>query len=147
MKPENKIDQDQLEYLYDTNFAKKLDAICEEYHHRLMIKTTAQGYEGLKHTFTPVLSKMSFAGSKLVDIAERNSMSKQGIGQVANEIEALGYIKRVPDAHDGRAKNLVFTERGMQLIDDSITAVHDIEKEFAELIEQKKVSQLKSIVE
>ena len=83
---------------------------------------------------------------RLVDIAEINGMSKQAIGQIANEIEELGYIQRIPDLHDGRAKNLVFTELGERLIQDSIAMVEEVEAEFAQMIGEEKIQQLESLL-
>ena len=73
-------------------------------------------------------------------------MTKQAIGQIADEIEDLGYIKRIPDAHDGRAKNLVLTELGEQLLQDSVNMVEEVEAEFASLIGEEKIQQLANIL-
>ena len=146
MKPETQIEPDQIEYLYETNLVHQFDIIRDEHYRLLMEKNTSLGYEGLKVSFSAVLANMSFEGSKLVDIAERTNMTKQALGQIANEIEELGYVKRVPDAKDGRAKNLVFTTSGIQLISASIRAVMEIEREFSDLIGEEKMSQLKSII-
>jgi MarR family transcriptional regulator, temperature-dependent positive regulator of motility len=146
MKTQTQIDQHQIEYLYQTNFVHQVDIIRDEHYRKVMQKNNAQGYDDLKVSFSAVLSNMSFEGSKLVDIAKRTNMTKQALGQIANEIEALGYVKRVPDAKDGRAKNLVFTNRGVQLISNSITAVMEIEREFSDLIGIEKISQLKAII-
>lgn len=144
--PHKLINQEQLEYLYQSNVAKRLDNVSDEYHIRLKQRLDNLGYEGLKLSFASILSRISFSGSRLVDIAEVNGMSKQAIGQLANEIEELGYIKRIPDPHDGRAKNLVFTELGQRLIQDSVEAVEEIEQEFAALIGEDKIAELNSIL-
>lgn len=144
--PHKLINQQQLEYLYHTNVAKRLDNVSAEYHIRLRQRLEEIGYKGLKLSFAAILSKISFSGSRLVDIAEMNGMTKQAISQLASEIEDLGYIKRIPDPHDGRAKNLIFTELGQRLIQDSIEAVDEVEKEFAALIGNDKVLQLNQIL-
>lgn len=126
------VDANQLEYLYRTNFARKLDELAGNIHRRLMNKLIEQGHTGLKMSFSAVLSHLGFAETRLVDIAERAGLTKQAIGQIADEIEALGYIRRVPDRNDGRAKNLVFTPRGEALIACSLRAMDEIEAEFIE---------------
>src|SRR5690625_6712044 len=87
------IDAEQLKYLYQTNFARRLDELAAGMHRRLMNKLIAKGHHGLKMSFAAVLSHLGFAETRLVDIAERAGMSKQAIGQIADEIEALGYIR------------------------------------------------------
>lgn len=141
-----KIDADKLEYLYRSNVARKLDNVSEEFHRRLRDKLLAGGYVGLKLSFHTVMSNIVFSGTRLVDIAEINGMSKQAIGQIANEVEELGYIRRIPDPHDGRAKNLVFTELGERLIQDSIAMVEEVEAEFAQMIGEEKIQQLESLL-
>ena len=145
MSPQE-IDAPNLEYLYRSNVARKLDNVSEEFHRRLRDKLLPRGYGGLKMSFHTVMSNIVFSGIRLVDIAEINGMTKQSIGLIATEIEELGYIKRIPDPHDGRAKNLVFTERGEQLIEDSIEMVREVEAEFAELIGEDKIRQLEILL-
>ena len=43
-------------------------------------------------------------GSRLTDLAERARMTKQTVGEVTTDLERLGYVERVPDPRDGRAK-------------------------------------------
>lgn len=140
------IDQERLEYLYKTNNARLLDNVSEDIHRRLRDKLLAQGFKGLKLSFSSVMGNMSFSGSRLVEIAELTGMSKQAVGQIANEIEELGYIARVPDPHDGRAKNLIYTELGQQLLAASIAAVEEVEQEYSALIGNDKLQQLESIL-
>ena len=140
------IDSEKLEYLYRTNSARLLDNVSENFHLRLRDKLLEQGYKGLKLSFSPIMTNMHFSGTRLVDIADMTSMTKQAIGQIANEIEGLGYIERVPDPHDGRAKNLVFTDLGERLIHDSIAAVEEVEKEYSLLIGQEKMQKLENLL-
>lgn len=51
-------------------------------------------------------------GSRVVDMARRARMTKQGMGQLVAAVEALGYVERVPDPADGRAQLVRMTERG-----------------------------------
>lgn len=141
------VDAEQLKYLYQTNFARRLDELAASMHRRLMNKLIAKGHHGLKMSFAAVLSHLGFAETRLVDIAERAGMSKQAIGQIADEIEALGYIRRVPDRNDRRAKNLVFTPRGEELIACSLEALEEIQQELIELLGAESFRQFKHTLE
>lgn len=140
------IDNDKMEFLYRSNSARMLDNVSEDFHRRLRDKLINQGFKGLKLSFSSILAHMSFAGTRLVDIAELNGMTKQAVGQIANELEALNYIARVPDPRDGRAKNLVFTKLGQRLIQASFEAVEEVEQEYAELIGKEKMTQLETLL-
>lgn len=137
---------EEIAYLYQHNLARHLADVAEEFERRLMIKSAEQGHKGLKMSFATVLSRVGFAGSRVIDIAEQHGMTKQAVSQIANELEQLGYIQRVPDPADGRAKNIVFTEKGRRLIRDSTAAVHDVEHEFAALIGEEKLQTLSDIM-
>ena len=39
-------------------------------------------------------------------------MTKQSVGEVTSDLEQRGYVERVPDPSDGRAKIIRLTERG-----------------------------------
>ncbi|WP_101757482.1 MarR family winged helix-turn-helix transcriptional regulator [Oceanicoccus sp. KOV_DT_Chl] len=140
------MDVRQVEYLYRSNGARLLDNVSEDFHRRLRDKLLTKGYPGLRLSFAAILGHMSFSGTRLIDIAEFNGMTKQAISQIANEIESLGYIKRIPDPHDGRAKNVVFTELGIEMIQASIDAVNEVTEEYAALIGHEKMQQLDSIL-
>src|ERR1700722_2206305 len=43
-------------------------------------------------------------GSRLTDLADRAMMTKQTVGEVVNDLEKRGYLERVPDPQDWRAK-------------------------------------------
>ena len=132
---------------YQINLPQHLGDLVAWTNRRLMEKTIARGHSGLKMNFADILVNMAFSRSRrLVDIAERTGMSKQALGQIASEIEQLGYIKRVPDPEDGRAKNLQFTPTAIKLIEDSLLAVDEVEQEFIDAIGEEKVAELREIV-
>ena len=51
-------------------------------------------------------------GSHLGDLAERARMTKQGMMFVVDELEERGYVRRVVDPEDSRAKIVRLTARG-----------------------------------
>src|SRR5919199_2989010 len=52
-------------------------------------------------------------GSRLTELAERSGITKQAVGEAVAELEQLGYVERVPDPSDGRAKIIRLTPRGL----------------------------------
>jgi DNA-binding MarR family transcriptional regulator len=46
------------------------------------------------------------------DLAARLGISKQGAGQIVDDMEQRGYLERRPDPSDGRARLLYLSERG-----------------------------------
>ena len=46
------------------------------------------------------------------EVAENLGVSSQAISKAARQLEALGYVERVPDADDARVRRLALTGRG-----------------------------------
>ena len=53
-------------------------------------------------------------GSRLTDLADQAQMSKQSAGVMVDQLERLGYVRRVSDPSDGRARLIVIEGRGLQ---------------------------------
>lgn len=52
------------------------------------------------------------SGTRLTDLARRARMTKQGMMLLVDELENRGYVRRVPDPEDARAKVVRLTARG-----------------------------------
>ena len=86
-------------------------------------------------------------GSRLTEIAERACMTKQSVAEVANDLEERGYLERVPDPEDGRAKIIRLTEKGRAAQSFGRGMIADIEREWAELYGEDHVAALRDALE
>jgi len=73
---------------------------------------------------------LSLQGSRLTELAQAAGMSKQAMGNLVNQCEAWGLVKREGDSRDARAKQLVFTEAGLAWLAAFQMAVAQAEEEF-----------------
>lgn len=73
-------------------------------------------------------------GSRLTDLAANAGLTKQAVGEAVTELERIGYVKRVPDPQDGRAKIIKLTDRGMDAVIKGRRIFAEIEREWAEQI-------------
>ena len=73
---------------------------------------------------------LSLQGSRLTDRAHAAGMSKQAMGNLVDQCEAWGLVKRESDSRDGRARQVVFTEAGLAWLAAFQTAVAQAEEEF-----------------
>src|SRR4051794_25715833 len=71
-------------------------------------------------------------GSRLTELAERSGFTKQAVGEAVNELEKLGYVKRLPDPSDKRAKIIQLTDWGVDAVVKGRRLFADIEAEWAE---------------
>jgi hypothetical protein len=54
-----------------------------------------------------VFQRIAPDGSRLTDLADQAQVSKQSAGVLVDQLERLGYVRRVPDPTDGRARLIV----------------------------------------
>lgn len=59
------------------------------------------------------------SGTRLTDLARRARMSKQGMMLLVDDLEQRGYVRRVPDPEDSRAKVVRLTARGRRFVGEA----------------------------
>jgi DNA-binding MarR family transcriptional regulator len=59
------------------------------------------------------------SGTRLTELARRARMTKQGMMLVVDDLEGHGYVRRVPDPEDGRAKVVRLTAHGRRCAAES----------------------------
>jgi DNA-binding MarR family transcriptional regulator len=79
---------------------------------------------------------LAMQGSRLTVLAQAAGMSKQAMGDLVDQCEAWGLVKRERDEQDARAKKVVFTADGLAWLDAFKTAVAQVESEFKESVGQ-----------
>jgi DNA-binding MarR family transcriptional regulator len=67
-------------------------------------------------------------------LAARAELSLSATSELVNEMEALGYLHRIPDPRDGRAKLIVPTDRGHEALNAASVRVAEIEEHWGSLV-------------
>ena len=67
------------------------------------------------------------SGTRLTDLARRAGITKQGMMLVVDDLEQRGYVRRVPDADDARAKVVRLTARGRRYVAEARRAMAALE--------------------
>ncbi len=85
-------------------------------------------------------------GLRLTELAERAHTTKQAMRYTVNRLEEAGYVERVPDPADGRAKVICLTERGWALrrVADEIMA--SMEEECVRQLGEQRMRQFKDLM-
>jgi DNA-binding MarR family transcriptional regulator len=66
-------------------------------------------------------------GTRLTELARRAHMTKQGMMLLVDDLEERGYVRRVPDPEDGRAKIVRLTARGRNYVAEARRAMAAVE--------------------
>lgn len=73
---------------------------------------------------------LALQGSRLTELAQCASMSKQAMGKLVEQCEAWGLVTRLADPRDGRARRIVFTAVGLAWLQAFGQAVAQAEAEL-----------------
>lgn len=86
-------------------------------------------------------------GSRLTELAERANMTKQSVGEFTSDLEQLGYLERVPDPIDGRAKIIRLTDQGRRAYWIGRQLIDELESEWGERYGEEHIAALRKGLE
>jgi DNA-binding MarR family transcriptional regulator len=100
---------------------------------RFLAQLARAGFEDIREGHGCVFGFIDVEnGSRLTDLAERSGLTKQAVGEAVAELERLGYLERVPDPKDRRAKIIKVTPRGLEAVVTGRRLFAEIERAWAE---------------
>jgi DNA-binding MarR family transcriptional regulator len=124
-----------------------LDVAFDEFSDELTKRVEAAGFTDIRPGHGCVFGTIDPQGSRLTDLAERANMTKQSVGEATSDLEQLGYVERVSDPEDGRAKIIRLTERGREAQAIGRRLIDEVEREWAERYGEERVAALREALE
>lgn len=94
-----------------------------------------------------VFQRISPDGSRLTDLADQAQMSKQSAGVLVDQLERLGYVRRVPDPSDGRARLILIEGRGRRAAEVAIATSTEILAEWSAYLGTRNFTLLGEILD
>ncbi|MFE9859728.1 MarR family winged helix-turn-helix transcriptional regulator [Streptomyces sp. NPDC005780] len=94
-----------------------------------------------------VFQRIAPDGSRLTDLADQAQMSKQSAGVLVDQLERLGYVRRIPDPTDGRARLIAFEERGRRAIAVASATLDEILSEWKTYLGTRNFTLLHQILD
>jgi DNA-binding MarR family transcriptional regulator len=82
-------------------------------------------------------------GTRLSELAEQALISKQTATSLVDKLENAGYVERVPDPADGRARLVRFTAKGEALFPLAREVEAQIEREWAAHLGRRRMQELR----
>ncbi|BBH69248.1 hypothetical protein ACTI_59330 [Actinoplanes sp. OR16] len=92
------------------------------------------GFNDLRPQHGAVLAYLDENGLRQTEITRLAGRNKQTIGAILDELERLGYLTRVPDPTDRRARLVMPTARGTAWMEVSDAIIADIERRHARMV-------------
>jgi DNA-binding MarR family transcriptional regulator len=74
-------------------------------------------------------------------------MTKQSVGEVTSDLAQLGYLERIADPDDGRAKIIQLTAQGRDAYSVGRRLIDEVEQEWATRYGEERIAVLRDALE
>jgi DNA-binding MarR family transcriptional regulator len=104
------------------------------------------GHHDITRAQAKLLQRVNDDGSRLSELADAAQVTKQTAGYLVDQLESAGYVERVPDPTDARARLVRMTGRARELLPIGGRAVAEVEAEWTAHLGRRRMEQLRDIL-
>lgn len=123
-----------------------LTAVARWIENRHMAAFADAGYDDVRVAHNAVFTRIPAGGIRLTDLAAQAEVSKQAMAEMVDELVTKGYLRRIPDPADGRAKLLVMAPRGAASHEVTLRIFADIEAELAAVVGADRLDEVREVL-
>lgn len=131
----------------ELNLAQLLRHPYEALVARLHEELARAGFADIRPAHGCVFQYAEPEGSRLTDLARRAGLTKPTVVAAVHDLERLGYVERLPDHRDGRAKVVRLTARGAAAAAAGARIIAEIEQQWAVHLGDQQARQLRRALE
>ena len=113
---------------------------------RVLADIAAAGFDDVTIAQARVLARVSSKGTRITELAERARVSKQTVTFMVDQLERAGYVRRVPDPSDARARLVVFADRGLAAQQVARRAEAVVQEEWTRHLGRRATTRLHQIL-
>lgn len=107
----------------------------------------AAGYDDLNAAHVGLWRYPGLDGLRPGELADQVGITKQSVNDLLGHLERQGYLARVPDAADGRARVIRLTSKGRRLERTIYAEARSAQTRIAEILGPRRFDQLHSSLE
>jgi DNA-binding MarR family transcriptional regulator len=107
----------------------------------------AAGYDDLNAAHVGLWRYPGLEGLRPGQLAERRGITKQSVNDLLGHLEQTGYLLRVPDSADGRARVIRLTSKGRRLQETIYAEAGTAQLRIAEILGPRRFAQMHSSLE
>jgi DNA-binding MarR family transcriptional regulator len=93
-----------------------------------------------------LFARLPEEGIRLTDLAESAQVTKQTAGFLVDQLQAAGYVERVPDPSDARARLVRVAPRGERLRTVAARVEEEVTAEWTEHLGRRDMAELRRIM-
>ena len=107
----------------------------------------AAGFDDLSAAHVALWRYPGLEGVRPSQLADRVGITKQSVNDLLGHLEGHGYLLRVPDSVDGRARMVRLTAKGRRLQETIYVAAGVAQQQIEEILGPRRFAQLQSSLE
>ena len=113
----------------------------------LISELAARGHPHVRYAHGTVFQFLDDDGTRVSVLAERARVTKQAMAQLVEHLEHHGYVERIPDPRDRRAKLVCATDRGREVFAVARALMADIDGRLRTRLGAAKLTQLRALLQ
>ena len=113
----------------------------------VLVRLAQRGHDAVRPAHAAVFQYLDDTGTTVSLLAERARMTKQAMAELIRHLEAHGYVHRVPDPTDGRAKLVLPTDRGDEVVEIAQSLAPEAEELVSALLGPDRTAALRADLE
>ena len=113
---------------------------------RVIAAIQAAGFDDMTVAQGRVAARIAPGGTRLTALAEQAQVTKQTAGFLVDQLEKAGYVRRVPDPADARARLVQIAERGEKAIEVARAAEREVEAGWTAHLGRRDAGKLREIL-
>jgi DNA-binding MarR family transcriptional regulator len=113
--------------------------------HQIVAGVVAAGYPQ-RQAHSAVFAHIDREGTRLTALAARANVTPQAMGELVDDLERLGYVHRVADPTDRRAKLVTLTEKGFGCLQAGLNTIAGIEQRLEDLLGRSALVELRAVL-
>ena len=106
-----------------------------------------RGHPDIRPPHNNVFQFLDADGTRVSVLAERAAITKQSMAELVAHLERHGYVERVPDPTDRRAKLVRTTARGSEVYEVAREVVAEMEADWTRRVGVKRMRELRATLE
>ncbi len=114
---------------------------------RLRAAFAAAGLDGIRPAQAVALVPLAAGELHASDLADRLQVSRQAVAQAITGLERYGYITRVPNPLDARARIIELTPRGRQALSVMRSNAVDLEQRWKNILGPQRLAELRETLQ
>ncbi|HYC80752.1 MAG TPA: MarR family transcriptional regulator [Solirubrobacterales bacterium] len=123
------------------------DAALQAFLERFRIELADSEYGDIRPTHGCVFRFVREDGMRLTRLAELAGITKQSAGEIVDDLAKRGYVERVPDPADKRAKLICLTDRGREAQATGFSLFATVERQWIERYGAERWEAMRALLE